>query len=62
MPISVLVTGANDPSMLQEKIDFAKSFDQMTDEKREELIDKVSHLTANAGVEFYKAKDLPQPA
>lgn len=62
MPISVLVTGANDPNMLKEKIEFAKSFVQMTGEKKEEIIDKVSHLTANAGVEFYKAKDSPQPA
>ncbi len=59
MPISVLVTGANNPDMLKEKIEFAQSFVQMTDEKKKELIDKVSHLTANASVEFYKAKNLP---
>ena len=62
MPISVLVTGANDPNMLKEKIEFAKSFVQMTEEKKKELIDKVSHLTGNAGVEFYKAKNLGDPA
>ena len=62
MPISVLVTGANDPDMLREKIEFAKSFVRMTDEKKDELIEKVSHLTANAGVEFYKAKNLAEPA
>lgn len=58
MPVSVLVTGANDPRMLKEKIEFAQSFIQMTDAKKEELVDKVAHLTQKAGVEFYKAKDL----
>ena len=62
MPISVLVTGANDPDMLKEKIEFAKSFVQMTDDKKKELIEKVSHLAADAGVEFYKAKNLVKPA
>ena len=62
MPVSVLVTGANDPDMLKEKIEFARSFVEMTEEKKKELIDKVSHLTANAGVEFYKAKNLVNPA
>lgn len=60
MPVSVLVTGANNPEMLLEKIEFAKSFVKMTEEKKSELIDKVAHLTPQAGVEFYKAEDLPK--
>ncbi len=54
LPISVLVTGPNNPDQLKEKIELAKSFTGMTEEKREELIERVAHLTSKAGVEFYK--------
>ncbi|RJP23113.1 MAG: aldo/keto reductase [Candidatus Omnitrophota bacterium] len=59
MPISVLVTGPNNPDMLREKIDFAKSFTPMNVEQQEYLIDKAAHLTPRAGVEFYKSTNLP---
>jgi aryl-alcohol dehydrogenase-like predicted oxidoreductase len=55
LPVSVVVTGAHDINMLNEKIELAKSFRKMNEEKRKELVERL----ANAGfegktVEFYK--------
>ena len=54
MPVSVLVTGFDNPQQMQEKIDLANSFTLMDELQRQELIDKVADL-AGTGVEFYKA-------
>lgn len=54
MPISVLVTGFDNPQQMQEKIDLANSFISMDDLQRQNLIDKVADL-AGKEVEFYKA-------
>jgi len=54
LPVSVLVTGPNNPDQLREKIELAHSFTGMSEEKRNELIDRVAHLTPKSGVEFYK--------
>lgn len=53
MPVSTLVTGPDNSSMLQEKIDFAKGFSGMDQDKQEALITKVAHF-ANTRVEYYK--------
>lgn len=54
LPVSVLVTGANNPQQMQEKIDLANSFVAMGEQERQDLIDKVADL-AGTTVEFYKA-------
>ena len=54
MPVSVLVTGANKPEQMQEKVDLANSFVVMNEQKRQDLIDRVADL-AGTTVEFYKA-------
>lgn len=54
LPISTLITGAHDVTMLQEKIDLARSFKDMTEQRRQELIAKVADM-AGRKVEFYKA-------
>ena len=53
LPVSVLVTGAESAAMLQEKIDLAKSFVSIEEEKREELIARVSDFDGSK-VEYYK--------
>ena len=55
LPVSVLITGAKDVEMLNEKINIAKSFRKMTEEERSELVARVadSGLDGNK-VEFYK--------
>ena len=54
LPVSVLITGPDDPDMLKEKIHLARSFDGMTEAKRQELISRVAEMD-NAQIEFYKA-------
>ncbi len=53
LPISVALTGAHTPEMLQEKIDLARSFTQMEETQRQELIDRASGFEGGK-VEFYK--------
>ena len=56
LPISTLITGANDVEMLQEKIDLAKSFKKMDEKSRMDLVDRVGNTDLEgAKVEFYKA-------
>lgn len=54
MPVDVLVTGAKDADMLQEKINLAKSFVKLKENEQELLINKVAELAGNT-VEYYKA-------
>ncbi|NND06762.1 MAG: aldo/keto reductase [Saprospiraceae bacterium] len=54
LPVSVIVTGANDAEMLKEKIGLAKSFTSYGDEERQALIDKVANFDGKL-VEYYKA-------
>ncbi len=53
LPVSVLITGAENADMMKEKIGLAKSFSEMGEEKRNELIDKVADL-ADGKVEYFK--------
>lgn len=56
LPISTLITGARDAEMLREKIELAKSFKEMTEPARMELVQRVADSGYDGGiVEFYKA-------
>jgi aryl-alcohol dehydrogenase-like predicted oxidoreductase len=56
LPISVLITGARDADMLREKIELARSFTEMAEESRIELVERVANAGYDGGtVEFYKA-------
>ena len=54
LPISVLITGPDNPDQMKEKVDLARSFVAMDEQQRQQLIDKVADL-AGRRVEFYKA-------
>lgn len=54
MPVDVLVTGAADSAMLQEKIDLAKSFVKLPADEQDKLIEKVARFSGRT-VEYYKA-------
>ncbi len=54
MPVSVLITGAENKSLILEKIEMAKRFSDLPEERRQELIDKVMNLSAKGEVEYYK--------
>lgn len=53
LPISVLVTGADDAKMLQEKIDLARKFQAFDENQRLDLIDRVAGFEGRF-VEYYK--------
>lgn len=54
LPVSVLITGAENAKLLKEKIKLAKKFDAMTEQQRQALIAKVGDLAAGQKVEYYK--------
>lgn len=54
LPVSVALTGAHSPEMLQEKIDAAKSFKPLSEQQRNALIAKVADLGGTT-VEAYKS-------
>ncbi len=60
LPISVAITGADTPEMLQEKIDAAKSFKPLDEQGRNALIAKVADM-AGIGVEVYKSDTRRSP-
>ncbi len=53
LPVSVLITGAENKILLQEKIDLARNFKQLNAEQRSELVERVFEKSGNA-VEYYK--------
>jgi predicted aldo/keto reductase-like oxidoreductase len=53
LPVSVLITGPDDPSQLREKIAFARQFQPLSEAERTALIRKVADL-AGPVVEYYK--------
>ncbi len=54
LPISVLITGAENASLVKEKIELTKSFIQFSEAEREKVINKVVDLTDKEKVEYYK--------
>lgn len=54
LPVSVLVTGAESGPMMQEKIDIARSFVQLDEKARMQLVERVAGFDGEK-VEFYKA-------
>ena len=53
MPIAVLITGAENASLVREKVDLAKTYDGMSEDDRSALIAKVADL-ADGRVEYFK--------
>ncbi len=53
LPVSVLVTGVDNPVQLQENMEIARTFSDLDPEQRVALIDKVTGL-AGLDVEYYK--------
>jgi uncharacterized protein len=53
LPVSVLITGAENAKLIKEKIALAKNFVEIGEEKRNQLIDAVADLT-DGKVEYYK--------
>lgn len=54
LPVSTLITGPDNAAMLNEKIELAKSFVDLTEEDRQELIERVAEIASTGIVEDYK--------
>jgi hypothetical protein len=54
LPISVLITGAENASLVREKVDLAKTFAGMSEEQRMDLVARVADLAAEGKTEYYK--------
>jgi uncharacterized protein len=57
LPVSVLITGAENSTMLREKISLAKAFVKQTEEDKNKLLDKISLAPDLNSVEYYKRID-----
>jgi len=55
MPISTLITGAENPEFLQEKINLVSSYMTLTEKDFSHLIDKLTSYATGGEVEYYKS-------
>jgi aryl-alcohol dehydrogenase-like predicted oxidoreductase len=54
LPISVLITGAENKTLLTEKIELAQEFTKLSEDEREQIFNKVSPAPDRDQVEYYK--------
>jgi aryl-alcohol dehydrogenase-like predicted oxidoreductase len=54
LPVSVLITGAENVSLIKEKIELAKNFVASDEEDRQKLINKVADLATEGKIEYFK--------
>jgi len=54
LPVSVLITGAENEELIKEKIKLAKGFTSFNESKRMALINKVTQMAEEGKVEYYK--------
>lgn len=55
LPISVLITGAENPTLLAEKADLVRKFQKLTESERTALIERVADDSTTGKVEYYKS-------
>lgn len=61
LPISVLITGAENPELVSEKAEMVRRFTKFSETQRLALADKVAAFAGEGRVEYYKNKDLRLP-
>ena len=54
LPVSVLITGAENVDLMREKIGLARDFVALTQQDRQALIDKVADLAEDGKIEYFK--------
>ncbi|WP_319500931.1 aldo/keto reductase [uncultured Draconibacterium sp.] len=57
LPVSVLISGNENATYMREKIALARSFAELSEKEKQNLIDKVKVLAQSGGVEYYKQKE-----
>jgi aryl-alcohol dehydrogenase-like predicted oxidoreductase len=56
MPVSVLITGAENVTLLNEKIEMAKNFSKLSEDRRVGIVDKLTEIAEAGEVEYYKGR------
>jgi aryl-alcohol dehydrogenase-like predicted oxidoreductase len=56
LPVSTIITGAENTTFMREKIELAKSFVKLDEGERLALIEKVKTKASDGGVEYFKKK------
>ena len=56
LPVSTIITGAENADFIREKIELAKSFVKLNEDERLALIDKVKPKAEDGGIEYFKKK------
>ena len=54
LPVSVLITGAENARFIREKVQLARDFTKLPEKERLRLLDKVADLAEKGTVEYYK--------
>ncbi|WP_372652361.1 aldo/keto reductase [Draconibacterium sp.] len=57
LPVSVLISGNENATFMREKIALARSFSKLSEDEKQNLIDKVKLLAESGGIEYYKRKE-----
>jgi predicted aldo/keto reductase-like oxidoreductase len=57
LPVSVLITGSETAEMMREKIEIARSFSKMSEDQRNNLVDKVRDIALTGKVEYFKKQE-----
>ncbi|MDZ8118140.1 aldo/keto reductase [Pontiella agarivorans] len=58
LPVSVLITGAENPQLVEEKASMVRNFSRLSEEQRLALANKVAAFAEAGKVEYYKNDDL----
>ena len=62
MPVSVLITGAENPELVEEKTAMVRRFAMLSKQERLALADKVAAFAEEGQEEYYKNRDLRDSA
>ena len=57
LPVTVLIAGCENATLMREKITLARSFNKLSESERSALIDKVRDFALPGRVEYYKRKE-----
>jgi predicted aldo/keto reductase-like oxidoreductase len=57
LPVSALIAGNENATYMREKIALARSFSKLSEDEKQNLIDKVKLLAESGGIEYYKQKE-----
>ncbi len=57
LPVSVLITGAENKDLLMEKMDLAREFVKLSDEEKDSILERASQSPDRESIEYYKRID-----